>query len=287
MRVLLCILAFVLMSFAKCQIVQKPSSDINSVDISQTQIGYSDIKNLYIADSKTYKILSQIDAKSDKINIIKFNNSNLIIGFDSGYAIQLNPKGHKQILIDPTKTNIIDGVTSIGFIKDKIIFTLGSTTLIIYDTINNIYKKSNLNLNSKIITTHIIGNNIYIASFDRNIYKVNLDTLQISKIMKAPNLPTTITDINSELIIGLMDGNIIYKNKTYKISKNQISTIKINKNNIYIGDWDSNLYIYDLNLNLKNSIKIGYDSILDMFISKNSQIVLWNRAIFSCDFGIE
>nr|WP_086255833.1 hypothetical protein [Campylobacter sp. RM8835] len=105
--------------------------------------------------------------------------------------------------------------------------------------------------------------------------------------MQTSNLPTAMIDLNQELIIGLIDGNIIYKDKIYKISNNQISTIKIYKNNIYIGDWDSNLYIYDLNLNLKNSTKIGYDSILDIFISKNSQVVLWNSAIFSCNFGIE
>ena len=287
MKILLCIFVFVIIGFAKCQLVQKPSNDINSVDVSQTQIAYSNLKNLYIADLKTYKILSLIDVKSDKINVIKFNNLNLIIGLDSGYAIQINPKGVKSTLIDPTKTNIIDGITSINFIKDKIIFTLGNATLIIYDTINNIYKKSNLNLNSKITATHIIDNALYIASFDRNIYKVKLDTLKIDKIMQTSNLPTAMIDLNQELIIGLIDGNIIYKDKIYKISNNQISTIKIYKDNIYIGDWDSNLYIYDLNLNLKNSIKIGYDSILDMFISKNSQIILWNRAIFSCNFGIE
>lgn len=105
--------------------------------------------------------------------------------------------------------------------------------------------------------------------------------------MQTSNLPTAMMDLNQELIIGLIDGNIIYKDKIYKISNNQISTIKIYKDNIYIGDWDSNLYIYDLNLNLKNSTKIGYDSILDMFISKNSQVILWNSAIFSCNFGIE
>ncbi|WP_086256949.1 hypothetical protein [Campylobacter vicugnae] len=105
--------------------------------------------------------------------------------------------------------------------------------------------------------------------------------------MQTSNLPTAMMDLNQELIIGLIDGNIIYKDKIYKISNNQISTIKIYKNNIYIGDWDSNLYIYDLNLNLKNSTKIGYDSILDIFISKNSQVILWNSAIFSCNFGIE
>lgn len=287
MKILLCIFVFVIIGFAKCQLVQKPSNDINSVDVSQTQIAYSNLKNTYIADLKTYKILSSIDVKSDKINVIKFNNLNLIIGLDSGYAIQINPKGVKSILIDPTKTNIIDGITSINFIKDKIIFTLGNATLIIYDTINNIYKKSNLNLNSKITTTHIIGNALYIASFDRNIYKVELDTLKIDKIMQTSNLPTVMMDLNQELIIGLIDGNIIYKDKIYKISNNQISTIKIYKDNIYIGDWDSNLYIYDLNLNLKNSTKIGYDSILDMFISKNSQVILWNSAIFSCNFGIE
>ena len=65
------------------------------------------------------------------------------------------------------------------------------------------------------------------------------------------------------------------------------SLVRDDNDNIYIGDWDSNLYIYDLNLNLKNSTKIGYDSILDMFISKNSQVILWNSAIFSCNFGIE
>lgn len=287
MKILLCIFVFVITGFAKCQLVQKPSNDINSVDVSQTQIAYSNLKNTYIADLKTYKILSSIDVKSDKINVIKFNNLNLIIGLDSGYAISINPKGVKSILIDPTKTNIIDGITSINFIKDKIIFTLGNATLIIYDTINNIYKKSNLNLNSKITTTHIIGNALYIASFDRNIYKVELDTLKIDKIMQTSNLPTAMMDLNQELIIGLIDGNIIYKDKIYKISNNQISTIKIYKDNIYIGDWDSNLYIYDLNLNLKNSTKIGYDSILDMFISKNSQVILWNSAIFSCNFGIE
>lgn len=287
MKILLCIFVFVIIGFAKCQLVQKPSNDINSVDVSQTQIAYSNLKNTYIADLKTYKILSSIDVKSDKINVIKFNNLNLIIGLDSGYAISINPKGVKSILIDPTKTNIIDGITSINFIKDKIIFTLGNATLIIYDTINNIYKKSNLNLNSKITTTHIIGNALYIASFDRNIYKVELDTLKIDKIMQTSNLPTAMMDLNQELIIGLIDGNIIYKDKIYKISNNQISTIKIYKDNIYIGDWDSNLYIYDLNLNLKNSTKIGYDSILDMFISKNSQVILWNSAIFSCNFGIE
>ncbi|MBP3675802.1 MAG: hypothetical protein J6I71_04955 [Campylobacter sp.] len=287
MKILLCIFVFVIIGFAKCQLVQKPSNDINSVDVSQTQIAYSNLKNLYIADLKTYKILSLIDIKSDKINVIKFNNLNLIIGLDSGYAISINPKGVKSILIDPTKTNIIDGITSINFIKDKIIFTLGNATLIIYDTVNNIYKKSNLNLNSKITATHIIDNALYIASFDRNIYKVKLDTLKIDKIMQTSNLPTAMMDLNQELIIGLIDGNIIYKDKIYKISNNQISAIKIYKDNIYIGDWDSNLYIYDLNLNLKNSIKIGYDSILDMFISKNSQIILWNRAIFSCNFGIE
>ncbi|MBQ7134975.1 hypothetical protein [Campylobacter sp.] len=287
MKILLCIFVFVITGFAKCQLVQKPSNDINSVDVSQTQIAYSNLKNTYIADLKTYKILSSIDVKSDKINVIKFNNLNLIIGLDSGYAISINPKGVKSILIDPTKTNIIDGITSINFIKDKIIFTLGNATLIIYDTINNIYKKSNLNLNSKITTTHIIDNALYIASFDRNIYKVELDTLKIDKIMQTSNLPTAMMDLNQELIIGLIDGNIIYKDKIYKISNNQISTIKIYKDNIYIGDWDSNLYIYDLNLNLKNSTKIGYDSILDMFISKNSQVILWNSAIFSCNFGIE
>ncbi|MBO5063756.1 MAG: hypothetical protein J6C08_04525 [Campylobacter sp.] len=287
MKILLCIFVFVITGFAKCQLVQKPSNDINSVDVSQTQIAYSNLKNTYIADLKTYKILSSIDVKSDKINVIKFNNLNLIIGLDSGYAISINPKGVKSILIDPTKTNIIDGITSINFIKDKIIFTLGNATLIIYDTINNIYKKSNLNLNSKITTTHIIGNALYIASFDRNIYKVELDTLKIDKIMQTSNLPTAMMDLNQELIIGLIDGNIIYKDKIYKISNNQISAIKIYKDNIYIGDWDSNLYIYDLNLNLKNSTKIGYDSILDMFISKNSQVILWNSAIFSCNFGIE
>lgn len=287
MKILLCVFVFVIIGFAKCQLVQKPSNDINSVDVSQTQIAYSNLKNLYIADLKTYKILSLIDIKSDKINVIKFNNLNLIIGLDSGYAIQINQKGVKSILIDPTKTNVIDGITSINFIKDKIIFTLGNATLIIYDTINNIYKKSNLNLNSKITATHIIGNALYIASFDRNIYKVELDTLKIDKIMQTSNLPTAMIDLNQELIIGLIDGNIIYKDKIYKISNNQISTIKIYKDNIYIGDWDSNLYIYDLNLNLKNSTKIGYDSILDIFISKNSQVVLWNRAIFSCNFGIE
>lgn len=287
MKILLCIFVFVIIGFAKCQLVQKPSNDINSVDVSQTQIAYSNLKNTYIADLKTYKILSSIDVKSDKINVIKFNNLNLIIGLDSGYAISINPKGVKSILIDPTKTNIIDGITSINFIKDKIIFTLGNATLIIYDTINNIYKKSNLNLNSKITTTHIIGNALYIASFDRNIYKVELDTLKIDKIMQTSNLPTAMMDLNQELIIGLIDGNIIYKDKIYKISNNQISAIKIYKDNIYIGDWDSNLYIYDLNLNLKNSTKIGYDSILDMFISKNSQVILWNSAIFSCNFGIE
>ncbi|ARR03518.1 hypothetical protein CVIC9261_01825 [Campylobacter vicugnae] len=288
MKILLCIFVFVIIGFAKCQLVQKSSNDINSVDVSQTQVAYSNLKNLYIADLKTYKILSSMDVKSDKINVIKFNNSNLIIGLDSGYAIQINPRGGvKSILIDPTKTNIIDGITSINFIKDKIIFTLGNATLIIYDTINNIYKKSNLNLNSKITTTHIIGNALYIASFDRNIYKVELDTLKIDKIMQTSNLPTAMMDLNQELIIGLIDGNIIYKDKIYKISNNQISTIKIYKDNIYIGDWDSNLYIYDLNLNLKNSTKIGYDSILDIFISKNSQVILWNSAIFSCNFGIE
>lgn len=287
MKILLCIFVFVITGFAKCQLVQKPSNDINSVDVSQTQIAYSNLKNTYIADLKTYKILSSIDVKSDKINVIKFNNLNLIIGLDSGYAISINPKGVKSILIDPTKTNIIDGITSINFIKDKIIFTLGNATLIIYDTVNNIYKKSNLNLNSKITTTHIIGNALYIASFDRNIYKVELDTLKIDKIMQTSNLPTAMMDLNQELIIGLIDGNIIYKDKIYKISNNQISAIKIYKDNIYIGDWDSNLYIYDLNLNLKNSTKIGYDSILDMFISKNSQVILWNSAIFSCNFGIE
>lgn len=287
MKILLCIFVFVIIGFAKCQLVQKPSDDINNVDVSQTQIAYSNLKNLYIADLKTYKILSQMDIKSDKINVIKFNNLNLIIGLDSGYAIQINPKGVKSILIDPTKTNIIDGITSINFIKDKIIFTLGNATLIIYDTINNIYKKSNLNLNSKITATHIIDNALYIASFDRNIYKVELDTITINKIMQTSNLPTAMIDLNQELIIGLIDGNIIYKNKIYKISNNQISTIKIYKDNIYIGDWDSNLYIYDFNLNLKNSTKIGYDSILDIFISKNSQVALWNSAIFSCNFGIE
>ncbi|WP_299041386.1 hypothetical protein [uncultured Campylobacter sp.] len=287
MKILLCVFVFVIIGFAKCQLVQKPSNDINSVDVSQTQIAYSNLKNLYIADLKTYKILSSIDIKSDKINVIKFNNPNLIIGLDSGYAIQITQKGVKSILIDPTKTNIIDGITSINFIKDKIIFTLGNATLIIYDTVNNIYKKSNLNLNSKITATHIIGNALYIASFDRNIYKVELDTLKIDKIMQTSNLPTAMMDLNQELIIGLIDGNIIYKDKIYKISNNQISTIKIYKDNIYIGDWDSNLYIYDSNLNLKNSTKIGYDSILDMFISKNSQVILWNRAIFSCNFGIE
>ncbi|WP_086300774.1 hypothetical protein [Campylobacter devanensis] len=287
MKILLCIFVFVIIGFAKCQLVQKPSDDINSVDVSQTQIAYSNLKNLYIADLKTYKILSQIDIKSDKINVIKFNNLNLIIGLDSGYAIQINPKGVKSILIDPTKTNIMDGITSVNFIKDKIIFTLGNATLIIYDTINNIYKKSNLNLNSKITATHIIDNALYIASFDRNIYKVELDTITINKIMQTSNLPTAMIDLNQELIIGLIDGNIIYKNKIYKISNNQISTIKIYKDNIYIGDWDSNLYIYDFNLNLKNSTKIGYDSILDIFISKNSQVALWNSAIFSCNFGIE
>ncbi|MGM9996993.1 hypothetical protein [Campylobacter lanienae] len=83
----------------------------------------------------------------------------------------------------------------------------------------------------------------------------------------------------------MINGELIYKNQIYKVSNNQISAIKIYKNNIYIADWSSNLYIYDFNLNLKNSIKIGNDAIMDMFINTNSQIILWNRAIYSC--GIE
>ena len=53
MKILLCIFVFVIIGFAKCQLVQKPSNDINSVDVSQTQIAYSNLKNLYIADLKT------------------------------------------------------------------------------------------------------------------------------------------------------------------------------------------------------------------------------------------
>lgn len=109
------------------------------ISIIITQIAYSNLKNLYIADLKTYKILSSIDVKSDKINVIKFNNLNLII-----------------------------------------------------------------------------GNALYIASFDRNIYKVELDTLKIDKIMQTSNLPTAMMDLNQELIIGLIDGNIIYKDKIIK-----------------------------------------------------------------------
>ena len=275
------------MGFAKCELIQKPSDDVNSVDFAPTQISYSDGQILNIIDTKTTKILAQLDVKSDKINKIKFNGSNLIIGLDNGYALQMDPKGNKKILINPAKTGIISGVTSINLAKDRIIFTLGNNNLIIYDTINNIYKVSNLAINSKITATLVQDNSLYIASFDRTIYKLDLATLELSQIMKTPNLPTALERINGELIIGLIDGNLIYKNKIHRISKKQISTIKINNQNIYIGDWGSNLYIYDSNLNLKNSTKIGYDAILDMFINTNSQIILWNRAIFSCDFGIE
>ncbi|ARR01077.1 MULTISPECIES: hypothetical protein [Campylobacter] len=286
MKFLLCIFSFVLMVFAKCQPMLNSNININIADFSQDKISYSDGKNLYLMD-KNYKITSTIEAKSDKINIIKFHNSNLIAGLDSGYAIQINPKGDKQILLDPVKTKIIDGITSINIIKDKIIFTLSTKYIVIYDTINSIYKKSNLNLNSKITNTHIINNILYITTFNRNLYELNLDNFKLNKISQMPNIPTAISSIDDEIIIGLIDGKIIYKNQIYQISNNQISKIKIYKNTIYISDWSSNLYIYDLNLNLKNSIKVGNDAILDMFIDKNSQIILWNSAIFSCNFGIE
>ncbi|WP_096017561.1 hypothetical protein [Campylobacter lanienae] len=285
MKILFYIFSLVLIGYCKCELIQKSNTDINSASLNSAQISYSDSKNLYTLNLATNKITTNIQLKSDKINTIKLNNENLIAGLDSGYLIQISPKGDKEILIDPIKTGIIDSITSINFIKDKIILTIGSNHLIIYDEINKIYKISNLNLKSKITTTHIINDNLYISTFDRNIYNINLRNLTTDKISTTPSIPTAIHSVNNEIIIGLINGELIYKNQIYKVSNNQISAIKIYKNNIYIADWSSNLYIYDFNLNLKNSIKIGNDAIMDMFINTNSQIILWNRAIYSC--GIE
>ncbi|CUU74954.1 hypothetical protein FFA43_02430 [Campylobacter hyointestinalis subsp. hyointestinalis] len=271
--------------FGKCELLQKASNDILSVDCSQNFIAYNDGKTLYIKEANSAKNLFDLKAGSDEISVVKIYDQNVIVGFDSGFAIQTNIKGFQETLLDPLKTGVFERVTSINLIKDKLIFTLGNSHIIIYDTINKIYKKADISLNSKIIATKFINGSLFIACYDRNLYKFDLATLKQSHILKASNLITSIEELHQKPLIGLINGKLIYEQKIYDVTQNQISALKVKDKNIYVGDSRSNLYIYDSDLNLKNKTKIGNDTIFGIFIENSGIVVLWNVTIFACDFN--
>lgn len=96
---------------------------------------------------------------------------------------------------------------------------------------------------------------------------------------------TSIEELHQKPLIGLINGKLIYEQKIYDVTQNQISALKVKDKNIYVGDSRSNLYIYDSDLNLKNKTKIGDDTIFGIFIENSGIVVLWNATIFACDFN--
>lgn len=283
MKVLL-VFVFFIFCFGDCKIINKAENDITGATFANSRLALFDNKNLFVKSNSMQDLFS-FNNPNQTITSAKFIQNGVIVGFDNASVVLINSAKFSQELISPFKTKILEPILSLDFIKDKAIF-LSKNHAIVYDFINRIYKSKMTNLNSKIIDSKIDENSVFIVCFDRNLYELNLGDFSINKIANLPNLITKVEVLNNKPLVSMIDGKIWYENQIYEISKNKISAIKVGQNALYFGDSKSNLIISDLNFNVKKEINLKNDEIKEIFVdSSNLLVVMWNRAIYSCDLN--
>ena len=150
-----------------------------------------------------------------------------------------------------------------------------------YDFINKIQKSLDINLHSKITKSKFYKDILYLACFDKNLYKINLKNLEKTHILRTLSNVTSIEILEDEPLLGLSNGQVFYKDKYFLISKASINALSVKNNQIIMGDSLSNLYIYDTNFKFIKKEKVGNDS-LKFFAGKNA--ILWNSSIYKCLF---
>lgn len=271
--------------FCDCNLLQKQDKDIFEVAFGKN-VAYCDDSMLYIKTLPDLKNIFDLKISSDKVTSIAFMDSDLVVGFSSGYAILLHPNKSQETLIDPIKSGFIEQISSINVGKDKLIFTIGRNNVLVHDTISKIQKKTTIGINSKIVATALDKNSLYVATFDRNLYMLDVANLKLSSVSKAPNLITSLALMDSKPLIGLSDGSVIYGEQKYALSKKAIEAIKVINGEIFVADASGVVRKFDNKFNLKNEIKAGNDIIRDMFIDKNGNFlaVLWNGTVYTCKF---
>lgn len=270
--------------FGECALIQNSGKDVLSADLSENRIVYFNEKSLFVKsiDGKT---LFNLESQSDEISAAKFVSDSVIIGFESGVVSKLGANKNITNLLEPIKTKLAEKIVSVNSTQKRAIF-LTQNHVVIYDPINNIYKIKPLKLSSKIIDAKINKNLLFIACFDRSLNSLDLENFEQKFVLKAPNLITKIDFLASVPILALIDGNVFYENKSYKISNSKISAMKIAKDKIYFGDSLSNLIVADLNLTAMKSNKLASDEIKELFISGDKLVaVLFNAQIFTCDIN--
>ncbi|WP_197408331.1 hypothetical protein [Campylobacter iguaniorum] len=265
--------------------MQKQDKDIFEVAFGKN-VAYCDDSMLYIKTLPDLKNVFDLKISTDKVTSIAFMDSDLVVGFSSGYALLLHPNKSQETLIDPIKSGFIEQISSINVGKDKLIFTIGRNTVLVHDTISKIQKKTTININSKIIATTLDKNSLYIATFDRNLYMLDVTNFKLSGLSKTGNLITSLAFMDTKPLIGLSDGSVMYGDQKYTISSKAIEAIRVINGEIFVADASGVVRKFDNKFNLKNEIKAGNDTIRDMFIDKNGNLIvmLWNASVYTCKF---
>lgn len=283
-KIIFIICFFFSFSFAECKIVQNTSNDIVFTSSSEDKIVYYDGKKLLLKSLPSLKTTLDKEYDPRSLTSVILSENEIIAGFKNGFAYSIYLNGYEEAIINPNKTSLYKPVSSIAKFKDKLAFVIGNESVVIYDKINKIYKKTNIDNSSKVMFSKFMNDIFYFACYDRSFYELDTLNLKLKKLFKTPSLITSFDLINNKPVVGLINGNAYFEGRTYEISKGALTKILVSGDSMIFGDDKGDIYIYDLNFKFKNKMKTSSDTIRDMFIDKNLGLVvlLWDSRVYSC-----
>jgi len=236
--------------------------------------------NLNITDLKNNKQIKNQNFNS--ISSLAFYDNFLYAGLEDGRVIKFdNNYMPENKLFDTSKLKIFDKISHLNIINNKIYAVSGNKNIIVFDIVNKTLMIINLPNVYTISTFDIVNNKLIVTSWDRSIFEINLQNYTQKELFKSKDRIVSSAYIKQtdDILFGLANGYILsLKNRDYKkISDNEITAIMSDKNVIFFGTNNGELYKSKIDFSILNKNFMFSDRIIKFIYNRSSIIViLWN-----------
>ena len=236
--------------------------------------------NLNITDLKDNKQIKNQNFNS--ISSLTFYDNFLYAGLEDGRVIKFdNNYMPENKLFDTSKLKIFDKISHLNIINNKIYAVSGNKNIIVFDIVNKTLMIINLPNVYTISTFDIVNNKLIVTSWDRSIFEINLQNYTQKELFKSKDRIVSSAYIKQtdDILFGLANGYILsLKNRDYKkISDNEITAIMSDKNVIFFGTNNGELYKSKIDFSILNKNFMFSDRIIKFIYNRSSIIViLWN-----------
>jgi len=219
---------------------------------------------------------------SDAINALFFNKFNKneihVFSFDNKYSAIFNGLGSAVLDYDISKNG-------------KYIVTANQDTSIIIWEVKPKKMLLKFNPNQDVLQRIYFynSNNFFSLGGNGKLKKWNISGQLLYELDVSKSILNAISSFDNKIIIGGYDKTIrIINDRTKKIEQEKhigeiITSILVNENQkmLYVGDSKGNLYVFDLNLKIINTISLHESVITDMLLFENKYLTTssWDKTI--------